>query len=162
MDIFAGVGSSSTQLDWALRLAVARAGGALLGLDRELRHRRVGIRTYMMVSLGAAAFVILGLEFGRQMQAEGLSSDPTRVTQGLMGAIGFIGAGAIIKGDKRVGGITTAASIWAAGAVGMAAGLGFTVMAFLTARLAALLLSVSRLMAHRGADDGPDISCLPR
>ncbi|WP_029204830.1 MgtC/SapB family protein [Leisingera sp. ANG-S] len=158
MDFFASAASHSTQLDWALRLTVALAGGALLGLDRELRHRRVGIRTYMMVSLGAAAFIIVGLEFGRQMQAEGLSSDPTRVTQGLMGAIGFIGAGAIIKGDKRVGGITTAASIWVSGAVGMAAGLGFTVMAFLTAGLAALLLSVSRLMAHRGADDRPDMN----
>ncbi|MCE8548464.1 MgtC/SapB family protein [Ruegeria pomeroyi] len=137
-------------------MLVAVIGGGLLGLDRELRHRRVGIRTYMMVSLGAAAFIIVGVEFGHQLQSQGLSPDPTRVTQGLMGAIGFIGAGAIIKGDRRVGGIATAASLWVAGAVGMAAGLGYTFMSIATAGFAAALLAVSRFMKHRGADDRPD------
>ena len=139
-----------------MRLLCALVAGGLLGLDREVRHRKVGVRTYMLVSLGAAGFSILTLELAAQLADSGISSDPTRIVQGLIGAIGFLGAGAIIQGDQRVGGMATAASLWVAGAVGMAAGLGFYVHAIAISALAALVLAMSRFMSNRGSDDRPD------
>lgn len=130
--------------------------GAVLGLDREIRHRRVGVRTYMLVSLGAAAFAILSVEMSADMTSIGLSGDPTRAIQGIAGGIGFLGAGAIIQGDNRVGGMATAASLWVSGAVGLAAGLGYVALALATAALAAAVLLVSKFLGHRGSEDRPD------
>lgn len=144
------------QKDWLLRLICALVAGAILGFDREVRRRRIGIRTYMMVSLGAAIFTIVGIEMALDMTASGLSADPSRVIQGLMGGLGFLGAGAIIQGDKTVGGMATAASLWVAGAVGLAAGLGYIFLSLTSAVLAAAVLWTSRFMEHRGADDRPD------
>lgn len=143
-------------VDFLLRLAVAVVCGGLLGLDREVRDRKVGVRTYMLVSLGAAAFSIMTLELAATLAADGVSSDPTRIVQGLVGAIGFLGAGAIIQGDERVGGMATAASLWVSGAVGMAAGLGFYIHAFVIAALAAAILAMSKFMSNRGSTDRPD------
>ena len=85
-----------------------------------------------------------------------VGSDPTRIVQGLIGAIGFLGAGAIIQGDKNVGGMATAASLWVAGAVGMASGLGYYVHAVVIAVMAAGVLTMSRFMHNRGSVDRPD------
>ncbi|EIE51519.1 MgtC/SapB family protein [Salipiger aestuarii] len=145
-----------TQTDWFLRLAFALIAGAVLGFDRELRRRRVGIRTYMMVAFGSAILTVTAVEMSRNMDGFGLSADPTRVLQGVVGGLGFLGAGAIIQGDDKVGGMATAASLWVAGALGLAAGAGFGLFAVLCAILAALLLAASRFMEHRGADDRPD------
>ncbi|WP_299417729.1 MgtC/SapB family protein [uncultured Sulfitobacter sp.] len=144
------------QADWLWRLVCALVAGAILGLDREVRHRRIGIRTYMMVSLGAAIFTVVAIEMAVDMGAAGLSADPSRVIQGLVGGLGFLGAGAIIQGDKSVGGMATAASLWVAGAVGLAAGLGYATLALVAAALAASVLWISHFMEHRGADDRPD------
>lgn len=144
------------QADWFLRLLCAMVAGALLGFDREVRQRRIGIRTYMMVSLGAAIFTIVSIEMAHDMVAAGLSADPSRVLQGLVGGLGFLGAGAIIQGDRSVGGMVTAASLWVAGAVGLAAGLGYVLLALASALLAAGVLWISRFMEHRGAHDRPD------
>ena len=144
------------QADWFWRLLAALIAGALLGFDREVRHRRVGVRTYMMVSLGAAVFTIVAVEMATDMVAAGLSADPSRVLQGLVGGLGFLGAGAIIQGDKNVGGMVTAASLWVAGAVGLAAGLGYISLSLVCASLAAAVLWGSRFMEHRGGDDRPD------
>lgn len=147
---------SIDQTDFVLRLVCAVLAGGLLGFDREVRHRKVGMRTYMLVSLGAAAFSILTLELAAMLVQNDIQSDPTRIVQGLIGAIGFLGAGAIIQGDKNVGGMATAASLWVAGAVGMASGLGFFVHAIVIAVLAAAILGMSRFMSNRGSVDRPD------
>ncbi|MGB5865287.1 MAG: MgtC/SapB family protein [Sulfitobacter sp.] len=144
------------QADWTFRLLCALLGGAILGVDREVRHRRVGIRTYMMVSLGAAVFTIVAIEMAVDMTARGLSADPSRVLQGLVGGLGFLGAGAIIQGDKSVGGMVTAASLWVAGAVGLSAGLGYGALSLTAAVMASVILWVSRFMEHRGREDRPD------
>ena len=145
------------QADWFVRLIFALVAGAILGIDREVRKRRVGIRTYMMVALGSAIFTIVSVEMSRDMTDAGLSADPTRVIQGLIGGLGFLGAGAIIQGNKRVGGMVTAASLWVAGALGLSAGMGYGLFALICAVLAAVLLALSRIMEHRGADDRPDL-----
>lgn len=139
-----------------MRLVFAIVAGAILGLDREVRHRRVGVRTYMMVSLGAAIFTIVSVEMAIDLTDRGLSADATRVIQGMIGGLGFLGAGAIIQGDRRVGGMVTAASLWLAGAIGLAAGMGYGLFALISAVLAASILAASRLMDSRGADDRPD------
>ncbi|MGR3761982.1 MgtC/SapB family protein [Roseobacteraceae bacterium NS-SX3] len=145
-----------TFTELCLRLLCALVSGAVLGLDRELRHRRVGMRTYMIVSLGAAGFALITMEMSVAAIDLDMNSDPTRIMQGLVGAIGFLGAGAIIHGQEKVGGMATAASLWVAGAVGMASGLGNYVHALLIAAVAATILALSRLMTTRGRPDRPD------
>ena len=155
-DWSANIGFGFEQEDWIARLLFALVAGAILGLDREVRHRRVGIRTYMMVALGSAIFTIFSVEMAQDLTAAGLSADPSRVIQGIIGGLGFLGAGAIIQGDKRVGGMVTAASLWLAGSLGLAAGMGYGLFALVCAVLAASVLAVSRIMEHRGSDDRPD------
>lgn len=155
MDLIDFIRTDYEQADWFLRLLCALLAGAVLGFDREIRHRRIGVRTYMMVSLGAAIFTIVSIEMAADMGAAGLSADPSRVLQGLVGGLGFLGAGAIIQGDKTVGGMVTAASLWVAGAVGLAAGLGYVTLSIASALLAATVLWISRFMEKRGANDRP-------
>lgn len=107
----------------------------------------------MLVSLGSAAFTILAIE----MVGVAGSGDATRAIQGIAGGIGFLGAGAIIQGDRKVGGMATAASLWASGAIGVAAGAGYTFLAVSVAVFAALVLAISKFMEHRGSEDRPDL-----
>ena len=140
-------------MNWLFRLLIALVCGAILGMDRELRERRIGVRTYMLVSLGSAAFTILAIE----MVGAAGTGDATRAIQGIAGGIGFLGAGAIIQGDQKVGGMATAASLWASGAIGVAAGAGYAFLAVGVAVFAALILAVSKFLENRGAEDRPDL-----
>jgi len=104
----------------SVRLIIAAALGGLLGHDRERAGKSAGLRTHMLVSVGAALFVLIP-------QQAGLSNaDISRVTQGVVSGVGFLGAGSIIKKNREedVDGLTTAAGIWLTAAVGIAAGLG--------------------------------------
>lgn len=124
-----------------LRLTVAAAMGALIGYDRERKGKAAGLRTHMMVALGAAVFILVPLRSGMEL------ADASRVLQGIIAGIGFLGAGAILKQDQHgaIKGLTTASSIWVAAGVGIAAGMGREVTAVL-ATLAALFILV--VMAH--------------
>lgn len=104
----------------AARLSAAALLGGVLGFEREHRGKAAGLRTHMMVALGAALFTVTPLEAG--MALEGLS----RVIQGIATGIGFIGAGTILKrtNEEEIQGLTTAASLWLTAAVGMAVGAG--------------------------------------
>jgi putative Mg2+ transporter-C (MgtC) family protein len=103
-----------------LRLVVAAVLGGLIGAEREWVGKAAGLRTHMMVSLGACLFVLVPIETGI---GEG---DLTRVIQGIATGIGFIGAGTILKREEanQIQGLTTAATIWLTGAVGIAVGAG--------------------------------------
>jgi putative Mg2+ transporter-C (MgtC) family protein len=122
------------------RLVLAVVLGGVLGWDRERRDKPAGLRTHMLVSLGSASFV--GLTVDLKTEAGGHAIDPTRVLQGVVGGLGFLGAGTIIQGRGHVSGLTTAASVWVVGAVGAAAGLGAYVLAVGTAVLAVPVLSM--------------------
>jgi putative Mg2+ transporter-C (MgtC) family protein len=104
----------------AARLGLAALMGALMGAERERVHSAAGLRTHILVSVGSALFVLSAIESGAGEDAI------SRVIQGLVAGIGFLGAGTILKlGDRvEVHGLTTAASIWVTAAVGVAAGLG--------------------------------------
>jgi putative Mg2+ transporter-C (MgtC) family protein len=129
-----------------LRLFVAVLVGGLLGWDRQRQDKPAGLRTHMLVALGSASFTLLGFEVGAHLSPRtGDGFDPTRVLQGVIGGIGFLGAGAIIQDRGQVSGITTAASVWVAGALGAAAGVGAHVLAVITALFAlAILMAVGR------------------
>ena len=110
----------------ALRLFIAMVLGGALGIERQLHGRWAGIRTHMMVSLGAAIFTLAALS-----TAPNDPNEVTRVIQGIAAGIGFLGAGTIVtlKGEVEVKGLTTASSIWITAAIGTAAGLGEIAMA---------------------------------
>lgn len=104
-----------------MRLAIAALAGGVLGFERELSGQWAGLRTHMVVSLGAAVFVLLGEHI-----ADGDPNAGARVVQGVAAGIGFLGAGTILKlGDReRIKGLTTASSIWLAAGLGSVAGFG--------------------------------------
>jgi putative Mg2+ transporter-C (MgtC) family protein len=103
-----------------VRLLVAVALGGLLGYEREKRGTSAGLRTHMLVALGSAIFVLVPLEAGIT------PADLSRVLQGVITGVGFLGAGAIIKlsQEQEIKGLTTAASVWLTAAIGVAAGMG--------------------------------------
>lgn len=127
-----------------VRLLVAIALGSLLGYERETRGSAAGLRTHMLVALGAALFVLVPLQAGVPMP------DMSRVLQGIVSGIGFLGAGAIIKlsEDREIRGVTTAASIWLTAAIGIAAGMGLEMTAVFSTVLALSILALSRLKSR--------------
>ncbi len=128
------------------RLGVALGCGLALGLEREVRAKVAGMRTHAIVALGAALFTIAGAA-----GVETAELDPTRVAAQVVTGIGFIGAGAIMRSGFTVSGITTASTLWLAGALGVAAGFGLTVVA-----VAALAMGLSLVALL-----GPVMSKLP-
>jgi putative Mg2+ transporter-C (MgtC) family protein len=153
-------------LNWdeaLLRLALAGVLGGLIGLERELRERGAGLRTHLLVSVGAALFTIAGAYgFG----GGGVRVDPTRVAAQIVTGVGFLGAGAIIRQGFSVRGLTTAATLWVVAAVGLAAGAGYYSGAVITTALVLLALWPLRILAFRilrrfRADDGRLLVELP-
>lgn len=121
-----------------VRLLLAVMLGAVLGYERERHESAAGLRTHMLVALGAALFVVAPQAAGFEPQ------DVSRVLQGLIAGIGFLGAGAIIKLSEReqVKGLTTAASIWATAAIAAAVGLGRAWTAIIATLFAVVILGV--------------------
>lgn len=126
----------------ALRLGMSILFAALIGWEREAKDKPAGLRTHMVVCLGAAAFYLISIEFmlGPLKDAEGIAPDPTRVFEGIITGIGFLGAGAIIQGNQGVTGLTTGAGVWLSGAIGLACGGGYFAIAFITALFALFVL----------------------
>ncbi|HEX7989878.1 MAG TPA: MgtC/SapB family protein [Stenotrophomonas sp.] len=128
------------------RLATAIVLGGLLGLERERKGRAAGLKTHILVSVGSALFVLAPLQMGIS------GADVTRVMQGIVSGIGFLGAGAILKLDneERIQGLTTAAGIWMTAAIGMAAGMGMEMVAFITTIAAlAVVSTLPKLMPDK-------------
>jgi putative Mg2+ transporter-C (MgtC) family protein len=128
-----------------IRLLVAMLLGGVVGIQREWTGKPAGLRTHMLVALGAALFVLAPVESGMT------SADLSRVIQGLATGIGFIGGGAILKLSKErdIRGLTSAAGIWMTAAMGVAAGLGRIGMALLSALLTWFILAVIGKAEHR-------------
>ena len=114
------------QADLAVRLLIAAALGAAIGLEREIHDHPAGMRTHLLVSLGSAIFTELSIVAfaGAPAPNGSLPTDTSRVAAQIVSGIGFLGAGAIVKYGTSIRGLTTAASLWATAAVGMAAGAG--------------------------------------
>ena len=116
------------QLDLSVRLIVAAALGLAVGFEREIHGHPAGLRTHMLVAVGSGLFTVLSAYgFGEGTAAAPI--DPTRIAAQIVSGIGFLGAGAILKDGIVIRGLTTAASLWATSAVGMAAGAGEYIIA---------------------------------
>ena len=112
----------------ALRLFVAAALTGAVGLERELRERAAGLRTHMLVGVGSALFTIVSAYAWADFtfdRSQGTAFDPTRIAAQIVTGIGFLGAGAIIRQGLSIRGLTTAAGLWVAAAIGMAVGAGY-------------------------------------
>ena len=146
----AGIPSAEQLVRACVRIVLAALLGALLGIQRESWGKPAGIRTHMLVAMGAALFVFAPLESGVP------TADASRLVQGVATGIGFIGAGAILKlaREREVEGLTTAAGIWMTAAFGMAVGFGRLGTAIASAALAFVVLEgVGRLASQDSADD---------
>ena len=114
------------QADLTVRMLIAAALGAAIGLEREIHDHPAGMRTHLLVSLGSAIFTELSIYAfsGGPAPNGSLPTDTSRVAAQIVSGIGFLGAGAILKYGTSIRGLTTAASLWTAAAIGMAAGAG--------------------------------------
>ena len=135
----------------AARLALAALLGAAVGFEREWRQHSAGLRTHILVALAAAAFAILGIEIVHSAQFEEDSArlDPLRLIEAVTAGVAFLAAGTIIVARGQVKGLTTGAGLWLAGAIGLAAGLGFWQIALLATVLAVLILGLMRPLEQK-------------
>ena len=107
-------------LEMIERLLLAALIGALLGIEREWRHKTAGLRTNILIAVGTATFTVMSIEFASGVQG----ADPGRVAAQIVTGIGFLGAGAIMRTDSGIHGVTTAATVWANAALSVAVGGG--------------------------------------
>lgn len=119
-----------------IRLVVAAVAGGLIGLEREALHKPAGVRTHMLVSLGAALFVLATLSI--------IPDEVGRIIAGVATGIGFLGAGTIFRSKDHVKGLTTAASIWAVAAIGLTVGGGQYILAIAATILVIIILQLKR------------------
>lgn len=110
--------------DLLLRAGVAAAMGLVIGYNREKQNKAAGLRTMSLVSLGSAGLMLAAVEISAAMETDAVPVDPLRAAAGIIGGIGFLGAGSIIQSRGTVKGMTTAATIWVAAVLGIACGLG--------------------------------------
>ncbi len=154
----------------ALRLAAAALLGGVLGLEREVRAHDAGLRTHILVSLGACCFtlasVFIEVPLSTSGAAEGTRGDISRIASQVVVGIGFLGAGVILRHGGQVKGLTTAANLWLTASVGLAAGLGFYLAAGTTVAIALLALiglrplerAIRRYREQRGMEADRDVA----
>ncbi|MGC4058677.1 MAG: MgtC/SapB family protein [Chitinophagaceae bacterium] len=124
------------------RLLMALIAGILLGIEREYQNKFAGIRTITLISVGSALFTMLSIHIGAP-------ENPDRIASNILTGIGFIGAGVIFKNDINLNGLTTAATIWVAAAMGMAMGSGHFVLGFATLAIALTALIFLKLIQNK-------------
>lgn len=127
------------------RLLVAALLGAVVGLDREVRARSAGLRTHILICLASCLFTLIGIEMFIRYSPDG-NMDPTRIIEAVTAGVAFLAAGAIIRGEKSVRGLTTGAGMWLAGAVGVATGSGLFMLAGIATVLAVIVVTLLRLI----------------
>ena len=133
----------SNNLDIFIRLSVAMLLGVILGVERTIAHKTAGMRTYGLVSMGAALFVIISEMVAKNYFGVG-SVDPLRMASQVIAGIGFLGAGLIIfqEAGQRISGLTTAAGLWVSAGIGIAVGFGFFSLAIFAAVLSLFVFTI--------------------
>lgn len=129
-------GFTNFEFETIFQLLLAVALGALIGFERELKRRPAGLRTHMLVSLGAAIFTIISISF---------DIEPSRVAAGIVAGIGFLGAGSIIAHKGHIRGITSAATLWVVAAIGLSIGVGQFMLAIIGALFVFAVLQLARI-----------------
>lgn len=145
-------------IDWVLifRLVAAGLMGGFIGLERELRSKEAGVRTHFIVALGSALFMIIS-----QFAFEGRQHDAARVAAQVVSGIGFIGAGVIIFQKNAVRGVTTAAGLWVAAAIGLACGDGMYSVAIAATLLTVLVLEMMHFVNLHLSERSVDLTLSP-
>src|SRR5881227_1468891 len=136
----------------AVRIVGALLIGALIGLERSFHGRPAGFRTHSLVCIASALLMLVTVyqnEWMTQVALDAIRTDPTRMAQGIMTGIGFLGAGVIFKEGLTVRGLTTAASIWVTASIGILVGIGFWVPAIVGTAATLLVLAAFRLIEMR-------------
>ncbi len=153
------VGSQPGFGEICLRLACAMLVGLVIGTEREYTHRPAGMRTHILVALGACVVSITGELIFQHYSVLGSSADPARLSAQVITGVGFLGAGTILREGPTVKGLTTAASVWAVACLGIAAGFGYYALAvfgmvfiFVTLTIFEWLQSVLLKPLHRSSD----------
>jgi putative Mg2+ transporter-C (MgtC) family protein len=139
-------------LEVLFRIGLAAVLGGAIGAEREIRERDAGLRTHLLVAVGASLFTIVsayGWHDFTFSQRSGITYDPTRIAAQIVTGIGFLGAGAIIRHGLSVRGLTTAASLWVVAAIGIAAGAGYYSAALITTVLVVFSLWPLRILSRR-------------
>lgn len=122
-----------------MALAIVLAG--IVGFERETRKLPAGLRTHILVSLAAATFTLITIEIYHEVSgSSGSRADPIRIVEAVTSGVAFIAAGAIIQSRGDVRGLTTGAAVWLAGAIGVACGIGYYIVAILAAVLGVVVL----------------------
>lgn len=140
-----GLDSSRLAAQMLLRMVLAVALGGLVGMQREQAGKPAGVRTHMLVALGTAVVVLASAGMGMQYDAQ------SRVIQGIVTGIGFIGAGSILKlsEERDIQGLTTAAGLWMTAAIGIACGVGTLGIAIISAVVTVILLALAGVIEAR-------------
>ena len=141
------LGLTPHDIDSFARLLAATGLGALIGLEREYNGKEAGFKTYTLVCLGSALMMVISADMF--LIYKGLTVvDPSRIAAHVVTGIGFLGAGAIIRGDQGVRGLTTAAGIWTICGIGMACGVGLYKIAVITTLLVLVILILFLKVEH--------------
>jgi putative Mg2+ transporter-C (MgtC) family protein len=138
-----------------LRVALAAGLGGAIGAEREIHEREAGLRTHLLVSVGAALFTLVSAYAWEDFTfsaAGGVTFDPTRISAQIVTGIGFLGAGVIIRRGLSIRGLTTAATLWVVAAIGVASGAGYYWAAIVTTALVLLTLWPLRIVAREVLD----------
>ena len=133
-------------LETLVRLLLAALAGGAIGFEREVRGRKAGLRTHMLVAIGSALAMIVSIQVAYHdwsgISEQVLRMDPARIAYGVMAGVGFLGAGAIMRREDAIRGLTTAAAIWCVAALGLAAGLGLYLITLLATLLILVVLTL--------------------
>ena len=141
-------------LPFLVRCGAAAICGGMIGLERELKRKPAGLRTNILICVGAAMYMAIGLLL---VHANGESNtDVSRIAAQVVTGIGFLGAGCIIQAGDHVTGLTSAATIWVSAAIGIMAGAGFPIMSIIVATLVVVTLVVLREVEKRWLEEHPD------
>ena len=124
-----------------LRLVIAFILGGVIGLEREKKGARAGLRTHILVCMGSSLIMLTSIYIFEAYQGKAVV-DPARIAAGVVTGIGFLGAGTIIRSSERVKGLTTAASVWISAAIGLAVGCGYISAAITTTVIVYFSLSI--------------------
>ena len=128
------------------QLLVAALLAGIVGYERERREQEAGLRTHMLVGIGACLFTLLMIQLIDRFDSDDIRADPIRVVEAITSGIAFLAAGAIIQARGEVKGLTTGATLWVAGALGLAAGLGEYGLGVVVVLLTLVILRILKLL----------------
>ncbi|MCL2721658.1 MAG: MgtC/SapB family protein [Treponema sp.] len=134
-----------TEMDIIIRLCLAFAAGAIIGIERSSRKQVAGLRTHILISLGASCLMLLSIWLPQQLG----DGDPGRIAAQVVAGMGFLGAGAIIKLGNNIRGLTTAASLWLTAAIGLTIGAGMYIAAITVVVLALITLVLLHVIERK-------------